>query len=51
MVFNSSYLLDGAAHIPGDKCELRFGGVSDPLMFMPDDKNGETLYLVMPIQV
>lgn len=49
-LFNINYLLEGVSQIVGDKCDVKFGGASDPVLVAPHDSDSKYLYIVMPIQ-
>ncbi len=50
VLFNIQYLLEGFQHMNGDRCEMSFGGASDPLLIKPHNSTVKQLYVIMPIQ-
>lgn len=50
VLFNIQYLLEGFQHMTSDRCEMSFGGASDPLLIKPHASSVKQLYVIMPIQ-
>lgn len=46
---NIQYVLEGAMHIKGEKCEILFKGPEAPVVLRPQEAGGY-VYVVMPIQ-
>lgn len=49
-LFNVHYMIEGVAHMAGEKVKLGFGGATEPLVFRPGQGGERYLYIVMPIQ-
>ncbi|MBI4022443.1 MAG: hypothetical protein HY372_03725, partial [Candidatus Andersenbacteria bacterium] len=49
-LFNVHYLIEGVAHLTGEKVQLGFEGASGPLVLRPGQGGERYLYIVMPIQ-
>jgi DNA polymerase-3 subunit beta len=51
VMLNIQYLLEGIQHVASKYCRLLLNGSEDPVVIKPQELEGSSVYLVMPIQV
>lgn len=50
VMLNIQYLLEGISHVVSKHCHLLLNGPEDPVVVKPQELEGASVYLVMPIQ-